>query len=115
VRGWGAFPYFFADGDRPTKEYLMTEVSTHPLITSRFLDDMRELIQNSGNNQNEQVQNLITACIEEGIDEFLPILGVASKVGLKTDHVFNVLDTGTGNHPERHIWRLNADGRYAIH
>jgi len=98
-----------------TKEYLVTEVSTHPLITSRFLDDMRELIQNSGNNQNEQVQNLITACIEEGIDEFRPILGVASKVGLKTDYVAMVLKTGTGNYPERHTWRLTGGGRYAIH
>lgn len=76
---------------------------------------LRQLKADCGPNKHDQATALITACIMEGMDTGKRIIGALKVLGFDPQHVGIILNEGTGLDPERHHWRRDQEGTYAVH
>lgn len=86
--------------------------------TPAMFRNLRQLIAelvSRTNNQHDQATILITACIEEGMDEGKRIVGALKTLGFDPRHVGIILKTGTGDNPNRHLWRRDGTGKYSAY
>ena len=58
---------------------------------------------------------LITACIQEGLNQGRRITGALERLGLNRRHAGKILAEGTGDCPSRHRWQRDSDGFYSLH
>lgn len=86
-----------------------------PAEMAALLKSLSELRSNSGSNQHEQAINVITACIEEGIDTSHEIVGVMARVGFDWRHVRINLKKNCGQNRETKLWWQDDVGAYHLH
>lgn len=89
----------------------MSDIEENP---NAFFRGLRALVAASGKNKDDQVINLIVACIEAGANTEKRIVGIGCKLGFKAWHILTKLNEGNGTSPGRSRWRLTFDGTYAL-
>lgn len=80
-----------------------------------MLPGLRQLVHDCGPNRNHAVIAAITACIGEGVNTIGGIIAVLKKLGFNQGHIARFVRSEAGDRPERHRWRENPDGTYALH
>jgi hypothetical protein len=65
-------------------------------------------------NKHQLATVLIIACIDTGWTTRGQIVQALTALDLDRRHINIILNAETGNVPERHRWRLDADGRYRL-
>ena len=89
----------------------MSEIDDNP---NAFFRGLRALVAASGKNKDDQVINLIVACIEGGANTERRIVGIGCRLGFKVGHMLTKLNEGNGTSSSRSRWRLTFDGTYAL-
>ncbi|MBD8679657.1 hypothetical protein [Sphingomonas sp. CFBP 13720] len=90
-------------------------VSAPPIGQIALIPRLRRLVHDCGPNRNDAVIAAITACIGEGVNTIGGIIAVLIKVGFNGGHVARFVKSEAGDHPDRHRWRKEPDGTYALH
>lgn len=80
-----------------------------------WLDNLRNLLRESGSNRNDQAIVAITVCITEKLDTAKRIYEVAARLGFNTRHIAMILKRDTGGNPELHRWQRDDAGHYRLH
>lgn len=81
-------------------------------VVFRRLRKLDRDLEDAGLNKNERVDTLINACITEGLDNGVRIVGAITKLGFTRRHVGIQLKTGLRRDPEWPFWGQRADGTY---
>jgi hypothetical protein len=66
-------------------------------------------------NKHELATVLIIACIEKGLNTKSQLFAALTRLELSRGHIAHMLEHGTGNNPQAHWWRRDAEGRYHVH
>ena len=83
-----------------------------PVEWDKFLKDLRVVERTCGENSNDRLAALIAICIENEIDTMGYIIHVLVPFGYKRGHVAIILKSWTGRNRDRHLWFVDAAGKY---
>lgn len=78
---------------------------------AKFVSDLRAMLDDCGPNvkQDQQVINVIEACLHEGINRRRQIREVGLQLGFTPSYVVIILNTNTGIDPARRRWKVDKE------
>lgn len=79
------------------------------------IDALRELVEASGPNRNEQADNFLYAAISQGINTTGWLISIGAQLDFHPGHIAARLVNASGGNPIIHKWRVDDDQRYHLH
>jgi hypothetical protein len=86
---------------------MSADVQTAWAPDPKFVSDLRTMLDDCGPSvkQDQQVINVIEACLDEGINRRRQIREVGVQLGFTPSYVVIILNTNTGFNPARCRWK----------